>query len=158
MYLHLSKNHIVQISYEIGYILGTLLKNRCIFDLRGVPKARMKYDAEIFHCLDFICLDKIEIVEESTGKIIILSHKMFDIICELNNYTRKELFHSPIFFNSKPCAHGFLDAFKKSLTITFNEKILELIEKLVWYWFEEKISIGTYVNQNGHRMHFFKVL
>jgi hypothetical protein len=159
MYLHLSKNHIVQISYELGYVLGSLLKQRCVFDLREIPKFRVRYNVDLLRSLEFIGLEnKIEIVEEPEGQFIILSYEMFDMIHELNNYIKKQLFHSSTLFESKPCAIGFLDAFKTGLTITFNEKILDFIEKIMWYWFEKKLSIGTYVNQNRQRMHFFKVL
>jgi len=159
MYLHLSKNHIVQVSYELGHLMGGLLKHRCVFDLRETPKLRLRYNNELLHSLEFIGSEnKIEIMNEPDGKFIVLSHEMFDLIYELNQYTKKKLLDSSILFDSKPCAIGFLDAFKTGLTITYNEKILNYIEKIIWYWFEEKLSIGTYVNQNGHRMHFFKVL
>lgn len=159
MYLHLSKQHIVQIGYELGYLFGSLIRERrCILDLRAEPKLRLKYNSKLFDALEFFGIDKIETIDQSGEKFIILSDDLFYLTCELNSYAQNKLFHSSILFSSKSCATGFRDVFKNGITISSDDKLFNFIEKVIWYWFEEKLSFGIYRSDTGRDMYFFKVV
>lgn len=159
MYLHLSKQRIVQIGYELGYLFGTLIKERrCILDLRADPKILLKYNSKLLDALEFLHTDKIEIIDRSDEKSIVISDDLFYLTCELNSYAQNKLFHSSILFASESCASGFRDVFKTGITISSDDRLFKFIEKIVWYWFEEKLSFGIYRSDTGRDMYFFKVV
>lgn len=158
MYLHLSKQLIVQIGYELGYLFGTFFKERCILDLREEPKMLIKYNTKLFEAFEFLATDKINIIDKSGEKFIVGSNNLFNLMNELNSYAKNKLFNTSILFTSKLCATGFRDVFKTGITISSDYKLFNFIEKVIWYWFEEKLSFGTYITDTGRNMYVFKVI
>lgn len=160
MYLHLSKQkqkYIIQVNYELGYLFGLLISKRYVINLRGEePKIRMLYHSSVFQVLEDLDLNRLYISEKPDGVFIIISGELFDLVYELIRYTQTKLLKDDLFFQSKECATGFCDFFKERITITINKNLSNVIEKLMWYWFERKIEIQNVV-KNNRLVYLFKI-
>lgn len=157
MYLHLSKHRIIQVNYGLGYLFGLLIRRRYTINVRRErPKIRIRHDPIVFQVLDDLDLRGMYISEHPEGVFIIISDELFDLVYELIRYVHTKLLKDDLFFRSKECANGFCDFFKEGITPTINKNLPNIVEKLMWYWFERKVDIETVV-ENNRTVYLFKI-
>jgi hypothetical protein len=138
----------------------------CSYIHRMDSEFRFIYDPVLVYCLETLgTLNTIEketqesldaTDPEQTTRTIIVKDELYTILQAIVAYTRQKIFTDETLCTVKDFVRGFRDVFSKTVTSTHNRQLIEYVQRYIWYWFEQRLSITTY-NGPRTRLYFFKI-
>ena len=128
---------------------------------------RFIYDPVLLSCLE--TLGSLNTIEEDTQEsmdmadpeqitqLIIVKDELCIILQAIVAYTRQKIFTDETLCTVEDFVRGIRDVFSKIMVATTNRTFVEYIQRYIWYWFEQRLSVTTY-NGPRARIYFFKVV
>jgi hypothetical protein len=159
-----SKTVCLQVNYELGYVVGTILSSSYVhqvsFNFRFIYDPILLSSLETLGTVNTITEEYQESLDETDPKdstrIIVVKDELYTILQAIVAYTRQKIFTDTTLCTVKEFVRGFRDVFSKTVASTHNRQLIEYVQRYIWYWFEQRLSITTY-NGPRTRLYFFKI-
>lgn len=142
----------LQVNYELGYIIGVLLTRNYTHELS--TSFQFSYDSKLYSSLETLGSQHTLTYDAST---ITVQNELYLILETLARYTRRKIFLDQELCQVEEYVKGLRDVFASNVVATRHRILIEYLQRYVWYWFEQRVSIVIY-NGDRTRFYFLKII